>query len=60
MEDGLNFEDMKKDLHNHTEDIVLEYIEDLLKESDKFNNVCTCQQCLLDMATYALNRLPPK
>jgi len=32
-------------------------MEDLLKK-DEFNDICTCKQCLLDIASYALNRLP--
>ena len=52
---------LKTNLHNHTEDIVLDTLEDLLENKNKqFENVCTCDNCLLDMASYALNRLPAK
>ncbi|GAB6100627.1 late competence development ComFB family protein [Halanaerocella petrolearia] len=46
-------------LHNHTEDVVLEKITELLTEDD-FGQVCTCEQCLLDIASHALNQLPAK
>ncbi|AGB41035.1 Late competence development protein ComFB [Halobacteroides halobius DSM 5150] len=46
-------------LHNHTEDVVLEKIEELLQE-DNFKQICTCEQCLLDIASHALNQLPAK
>ncbi|MFW5998804.1 MAG: late competence development ComFB family protein [Bacillota bacterium] len=50
---------LKETLHNHTEDIVLDTMTQLLY-SDKYNQVCTCNQCLLDIASFALNRLPAK
>ena len=34
----------------------METMEDLLK-SKEFNDICTCKLCLIDIATYALNRL---
>ncbi|MCK8817225.1 late competence development ComFB family protein [Natroniella sulfidigena] len=46
-------------LHNHTEDVVLDKLEKLLTEKE-FENICTCEQCLFDMASYALNTLPAK
>lgn len=39
------------------EDLVIEYLNDLLKGRD---DICKCNQCQLDIATYALNKLPPK
>ena len=52
---------LKGNLHNHTEDIVVETLEELLKDkNEEFENVCTCENCLLDMASYSLNRLPAK
>lgn len=46
-------------LKNHTEEIVLDTLQELLNK-DEYNDVCTSEECLLDMATYALNRLPAK
>jgi competence protein ComFB len=43
-------------LKNITEDDVENQLNDLLS---KMPNICSCQQCRLDMATYALNRLKP-
>lgn len=57
--DNLNLDKIKHNLKNHTEDLVLETMEELLVEN-QYNNICTCRQCLLDIASYALNRLPPK
>ncbi|MEJ6951212.1 late competence development ComFB family protein [Natronospora cellulosivora (SeqCode)] len=50
---------MSENLRNRTEEIVLETIEELLLK-DEFNDFCTCQLCLVDIATYALNRLPAR
>jgi competence protein ComFB len=43
-------------LKNITEDDVENQLDDLLS---KMPNICSCPQCRLDMATYALNRLKP-
>ncbi len=60
---NINFNDdmqrLRNNLHNHTEDIVIDYLESMLKEPE-FSDACTCDKCLLDMATFALNRLPAK
>lgn len=53
------FKNLKSDLNNITEEIVLEMLEKLLKR-EEFDNICKDEECLLDMATYALNRLPAK
>lgn len=50
---------LKSELNNITEEIVLEMLEKLLKR-EEFDNICKDKECLLDMATYALNRLPAK
>lgn len=50
---------LKGRLNNLTEDVVLEMLEDILQR-DEFEDVCKDEECLLDMATYALNRLPVK
>lgn len=55
----IDFIGMKKDLNNHTEEIVIKTMKALLQEPE-YNNICTCHQCLLDIAAYALNRLPAK
>ncbi|MCK8826810.1 late competence development ComFB family protein [Natroniella acetigena] len=46
-------------LHNHTEDVVLDKLQKLLTEKE-FEDICICEQCLIDMASYALNSLPAK
>lgn len=43
-------------LRNITEEDVEELLNDLLPTMP---GVCSCRQCRLDMATYALNRLKP-
>lgn len=50
---------LQENLHNHTEDLVLEQMENMLN-SDKFSDICQCEQCLLDMASYTLNHIPAK
>ena len=57
--DKLKIKKVHENLQNHTEDIVLETMEKMLKD-EKFDKVCTCEQCLLDIATYSLNRIPAK
>lgn len=47
---------MENGLKNVMEDIVLRKIEEIMPAM----NCCTCQDCVLDVASYALNRLPPK
>lgn len=54
-----DFIKLHENLHNHTEDLVLEELENILSK-DKFSHVCQCEQCLLDMASYTLNRIPAK
>ena len=54
----MELDHIKKSLHNHSVDIVLENMEELLDE--KYENICTCEQCLLDIASYTLNRVPAK
>ncbi|MFW6035777.1 MAG: late competence development ComFB family protein [Halothermotrichaceae bacterium] len=46
-------------MENYTEKIVLETMEDLLNKPE-FKDICTCEKCLLDIATFVLNRLPAK
>lgn len=43
-------------LRNITEEDVEEQLNKLLPTMP---NICSCEQCRLDMATYALNRLKP-
>jgi competence protein ComFB len=43
-------------LHNIMEEIVYEYLDDVLKEK---NDICKCNQCKTDMACYALNKVKP-
>lgn len=58
-EKNINWKRLKGNLRNHTEEIVLEEMENILNEPG-FKDVCTCDQCLMDMAAYCLNRLPAK
>ena len=50
---------LKGRLNNLTEKSVLEMLQEML-EREEFEDVCKNEDCLLDMATYALNRLPAK
>lgn len=43
-------------IHNTMEDVVLHYLEVVLNEK---KDVCACDQCKLDMACYALNKIRP-
>ena len=52
LSDHYNFEY----LENETEHIVIEELEEQL---DKNKKVCKCQDCVLDMAAYALNNTKP-
>lgn len=44
-------------LKNYMEEIVFHQIKDILKD---INNMCDCEQCIMDIAAIALNDLPPK
>ncbi len=44
-------------LHNYTEDLVQQVLQDLLAKRD---DICKCSQCQADMASLALNQLSPK
>ena len=52
-------EDVVDKLHNYSEELVIEQLEELLKE-DKYSDICMCEKCILDMCTYSLNRLRPQ
>ncbi len=58
-EKEIDIKDLKNDLNNTTEDLVLETMEELLNQ-DEYDEICKCRNCLLDIASYALNRLPTK
>ena len=50
------------ELHNTVEDIVIRQVEDIFNTIEKEGNkdkICTCSQCRMDTACYALNRIPP-
>lgn len=47
---------MNKILHNLMEDVINKQLDNII---DSFNG-CKCEQCRLDIASYALNRLPAK
>lgn len=42
---------------NFMEQVVTEKLEELLKGR---TDICSCDQCKVEMTTYALNHLPPK
>lgn len=44
-------------VYNYMEDIVSDELEKLLGSA---GDICKCQKCKLDMAAWALNRLPPQ
>jgi competence protein ComFB len=51
------------EIHNVTEDIVLDAVNEIFDEIEreaKADRPCTCYQCRLDTACYALNRLTPR
>jgi competence protein ComFB len=49
-------------IHNTTEDMVLQLINELCVSLEKDNpdKICTCAQCRLDTACYVLNRARPR
>lgn len=50
------------DIHNTTEDIVLNTVQNIFEEiqnNGNPNNCCLCYQCRMDTICYALNRLDP-
>ncbi len=48
--------DMEHFLRNLTEDIVVSQLDEMINRLD----CCKCDKCRLDIASYALNRLPAK
>ncbi len=53
----------KMEIHNSVEDLVLDAVDELFFEIERENRPdkpCTCSQCRLDVATYVLNRMPPR
>lgn len=42
---------------NYMETFVGEFLEELL---ERYPEICRCETCKRDMASFALNRLPPK
>ena len=43
-------------LKNYMEDVIFHALNDLIEK----NNFCRCHACRMDIAAWALNRLPPK
>ncbi|MFP4020670.1 MAG: late competence development ComFB family protein [Halanaerobium sp.] len=56
---GEKMKQLKGRLNNLTEEVVLEMLGNMLQR-EEFDDICKDEDCLLDMATYALNRLPAK
>lgn len=46
-------------LVNESENLVFDELEKQLDE-EEYANICRCQDCILDMATLALNKIKPK
>ena len=46
-------------LVNEAERLVLEQLEVQLKKAKESQEICTCQDCILDMAAFALNNVKP-
>jgi competence protein ComFB len=49
-------------LHNIAEDLIIRQVEDIFSAFEKEGNpegFCTCDQCRMDTACYALNRIAP-
>jgi competence protein ComFB len=44
------------ELHNMMEDIVTDYLKEILEAK---TDICSCNQCRMDMAAYALNKVMP-
>jgi competence protein ComFB len=44
-------------MKNRTEEMVFEAIQ---KEIDKGGDTCSCEECVLDLAAYALNHVRPR
>jgi competence protein ComFB len=54
LQDSYNFDF----LVNEAERLVLDELERQLQE-DSEGTICKCEECVLDMAAYALNNVPP-
>lgn len=54
-----DLKEIEKELRNNTEKIVLETMSEILTKPE-YEETCKCRQCLIDIASYALNRLPAK
>jgi competence protein ComFB len=54
-EEGYRTED-EMELHNIMEDVVSDYIEEVLSQK---KDICSCAQCKTDMACYTLNKVQP-
>ncbi len=52
IEDSYNFDYLK----NEAEDVVREVLE---KEMEKDDEICKCQDCVLDIVAFALNNIKP-
>lgn len=44
-------------LYNYAEEIIDNLLNQIL---DKYDNICKCDKCLLDIKAYALNHVKPK
>lgn len=44
-------------LHNYVEDLVWQHLDEEIK---LWKDICTCDRCKKDIATYALNNIKPR
>ena len=44
---------------NYTEEIVKNYLANILRDDPNYSNVCKCEQCIDDIMAMALNNLKP-
>jgi len=44
------------EIHNTMEDVVLQYLDEIIELKQ---NICKCNNCRMDMACYALNKVKP-
>lgn len=45
------------ELHNTMEDLIFRYVDESMK---KYDNICKCERCRLDISALSLNNLPSK
>ncbi len=56
----LDKNDVNRALINENVDVVVNFLNKYLKEEDKNNSLCDCQECLMDIIAIALNNIKPR